>query len=239
MSSLHMSGNATAAPAPDFDRLAKIYRWMEWLSFGPWLSRCRQAFLDQMEGPRNALVIGDGDGRFTAALLRVNPEVQIDAVDASRAMAAALLRRAGPDEVRVRTHVGDAREWEPPVECRYELVATHFFLDCLTTDEVRTLAAGIGPALAGGARWVLSEFDVPQGPFGRLIARPLIAFLYIAFGLLTGLRVRRLPDFRAALRGTGLRLVERRRFLRGLLVGEMWAADRPQANVTSVLKSVG
>src|SRR6185437_1080687 len=57
---------------PKFDRLARVYRWMEWLSFGPYLSRCRRAFLPQLRDARRALVLGDGDGRFTAALLRRN-----------------------------------------------------------------------------------------------------------------------------------------------------------------------
>ena len=81
---------------PDLNRLAGVYAWMEAVTFGPWLSRCRLTFLGEMRSCRRALVLGDGDGRFTARLLRANPEVEIDTVDASTAMLRALLRRAGP-----------------------------------------------------------------------------------------------------------------------------------------------
>ena len=67
------------APPPDFDRLARLYRWMEYLTFGPWLQRCRSAFLGGIANSRRALVLGDGDGRFTARLLADCPAIRIDA----------------------------------------------------------------------------------------------------------------------------------------------------------------
>lgn len=207
----------------NFDRLAGLYRWMEWLSFGPWLHRCRLAFLSEMTSARRALVLGDGDGRFTAALLRANEDVQVDAVDASAAMLRALKRRSRPDGGSVRTVLADARQWTPDLR-GYDLVATHFFLDCLDTEEVRALAERIKPALAADAAWVISEFAEPPGWYGRLVARPLIGFLYFAFGKLTGLRVRRLPGYCAALKQAGFVLRHRRTWLGGLLVAEMWTA---------------
>ncbi len=226
---------------PDFDRLAPVYRWMEWLSFGPFLHRCRRAFLAEAGSARRALILGDGDGRFTADLLRANPDIRIDAVDASPAMLAALLRRAGPNAARVTTHAADAREWVragldswPDAETGpksgskmkagepFDLVVTHFFLDCLTTDEVRGLADCLCLHLAPGAVWILSDFAQPPGLYGRLVAAPLIGFLYRAFGLLTGLRIRRLPDHPAALAGAGFTLLRRQAFLGGLLVAEIW-----------------
>jgi ubiquinone/menaquinone biosynthesis C-methylase UbiE len=211
--------------APDFDLLAGIYRWMEWFSFGPWLSKCRLAFLDNMAGRRNALIIGDGDGRFTGRLVQSDPQVQVDAVDASPAMLRALTRRTDGARARVRTHLADARQWRPEPDRRYDLVATHFFLDCLTTSDVERLAAAVRPALTTGAVWIVSEFAVPKSVFGRLDARPLVSGLYQAFGILTGLRVRRLPDYRAALNGAGLKLIESRTFLHGLLVSELWVVN--------------
>src|SRR5665213_1652970 len=172
---------------PDFDGLAWVYRWMEWLSFGPWLGWCRNAFLREMGTARRALIIGDGDGRFTARLLKTNLEVRIDAVDMSPAMLQALLRRVGKNADRVREHCADVRVWEPAQggdgqKPLYDLVATHFFLDCLSTEEVRELALKLRPFVAAEARWVVSEFAIPQGWFGRLIALPLITALYGAFG---------------------------------------------------------
>ena len=67
----------------NFDRIARPYRWLEYLSLGRALERCRFHFLPRLRDCRRALVLGDGDGRFTAKLLDANPSVQVDAVDIS------------------------------------------------------------------------------------------------------------------------------------------------------------
>ena len=138
---------------PNFNPLARPYCWIEWFSFGPWLSLTRRTFLAKATHARRALVLGDGDGRFTAHLLRTNPTIEVDAVDSSSAMLQELRRRAGPHVGRVRVHLADARTWQAPVpvlfhscDQPYDLIATHFFLDCLTEPEVRRVAAGISRA---------------------------------------------------------------------------------------------
>ncbi len=209
-------------PAPNFDRLARAYRWMEYLTFGPWLQRCRCACLKELGGCRRGLVFGDGDGRFTAKLLRTNRIIEIDAVDSSRAMLHALLRRAGRDADRVHTNCIDVRDWEPR-EAGFDLVVTHFFLDCLDSEEIEALAERVRSAVSPAARWVVSEFAIPEGWFGRYVAGPLVWMLYRAFGCLTGLGVRTLPDHHAALRKAGFRPKERRSWLNGLLINEIWS----------------
>ena len=210
---------------PNFDRLAGIYRWMELVSFGPWLWRSRCAFFGELLQSRHALVLGDGDGRFTARLLRTNPDIQIDTVDASPAMLRALVRHAKPHAGRLCTFAADARHWQPSQTQTYDLVITHFFLDCLTTAEVQSLALKLRPALSPDAVWVVSEFAVPSGSFGSLIASPLVSILYWIFGLLTGLAIRRLPDHRSALERCGFTRRHTRTWLRGLLVSDLWSLN--------------
>jgi SAM-dependent methyltransferase len=215
---------------PNLDPLAQAYRWMEWLTFGPYLHRCRRTYLSDLTTARRALVLGDGDGRFTAELLRANPHVQIDAVDASQAMLRTLLRRAKTDAHRVQTHAADIRTWAheqarnqktSPTE-PYDLVIAHFFFDFLTTEEIRALTADLRPRLAPNARWIVSEFAQPNGLYGKLIAAPVIWLLYRSFALLTGLRIRRLPNHAAALRESGFTLETSRTLLNGLLIAEDW-----------------
>jgi hypothetical protein len=208
--------------APDFNHLARVYRWMERLTFGRALQRCRDAFLGDMRMARHALVMGDGDGRFAARLLEANSHVVVDAVDASCAMLHALKRNAGAQASRVRTHVADGRTWKA-LET-YDLIATHFFLDCLTSAEVDELAQRLRAGAAPSARWVVSEFAIPKGWFGWMVARPLVWCLYLAFKVLTGVHPWRLPDHRSAFRRAGFVLVQERRWLRGLLVSERWIA---------------
>lgn len=208
---------------PQFDKLARIYHWMEYLSFGPALTKCRNEFLPDTTHCRNALVIGDGDGRFTARLLAANKTIRVDAIDASPAMLEALLRGAGGNGARVRAEVADARAWRPRNSERYDLVVTHFFLDCLTNDEVRKLADWIRSSSTPNALWMVSDFAVPHTIFGRLVARPLVSALYRAFGLLTGLKIRSLPDHASALAAAGFRIGQKRTRLFGLVASELWA----------------
>jgi hypothetical protein len=215
--------DAQTTPA-DFDRLAPLYCWLEWFSFGPFLGQCRRAFLSEMQGRRTALIIGDGDGRFTTRLLKENSSIIVDAVDASGAMLDELERRTRPYALRLQTHRVDARRFLP--QHTYDLVVTHFFLDCLSTDQVAHLAMRIRAHAAIGSIWVVSEFAVPDAGLVRAIARPLVSGLYWAFGWLTGLQVKRLPDHPAALTQAGFTLLQRRERLGGLLVSELWQAER-------------
>ena len=213
------------AAAPNFDSLASVYRWVEWLSFGPFLWWCRCAFLNEMRGRHRALVIGDGDGRFSARLLAKDGSIYADAVDASALMLRALTCRAGGAEGRLLTICADARAWQPRPASSYDLVVTHFFLDCLATEEIGALARRVRGAIEPDAIWVVSEFAIPETWFGRWFARPLVCALYWAFGLLTGLEQRRLPAHQAALREGGFVLAQRRTLLGGLLASEIWRPD--------------
>jgi len=205
----------------DFDRLAGLYRWMEWLSSGPFLQWCRCAWIERMRENRRALVLGDGDGRFTARLLRANAQIRVDAVDASPAMLRALMRRAETEASRVKTQVADLRDWMPAL-AGYDLIVTHFLLDCLTEREVRRLVRAVRGVAADGAIWVVSEFAIPRGWLGRIVATPVVATLYRAFGWLSGLRVQRLPDYAAAFRENGFALEDTRTWLGGMLASEVW-----------------
>lgn len=211
-----------ASPPARFDRVARMYRVMEYLSFGPMLERCRFAHLPSLGRARRALILGDGDGRFSAKLLAANPHVCADAVDASPGMLRLLRERVARSgaSARLTTTCADARGFEPCAD-GYDLVVTHFFLDCLRSAETAALISRVRPHLAPGAMWVVSEFQVPEE--GRTwVARGVIGFLYFAFRVLTGLTVREIPRWREALRAAGFRRGNSRAWLGGLLVSELW-----------------
>ncbi len=207
----------------NFDRIAKPYRWLEYLSLGRALEHCRFHFLPQTHACRHALVLGDGDGRFTAKLLETNRAVQVDVVDISQKMLMLLLRRSGASARRIRTYHDDALKFSYTSTGRhYDLVVTHFFLDCLTQDEVDRLITRIQPSLANDALWVISDFRIPGGLM-RFPAQAYVGSLYLVFRWLTGLRVTRLPDYATALIGHGLRREAYNHSLAGLLTSEVWS----------------
>ncbi len=221
---------------PNFDSLAQPYRWLEYLSFGPTLHRARIHFLPQLASRRHALVLGDGDGRFTAALLQNHPQVRVHAVDISPSMLAALQKAAGPFQDRLTIEVADLRDWRPQPGTQYDLVVTHFFLDCLTTEQVASLARRLRPGIAANAIWIISDFAIPNTSFGQWIARPLVASLYVAFALLTGLPIRELPNHALALTRAGWSLTIHRPTLNGILTSQLWEREAPDPEIGAVCK---
>lgn len=200
-----------------FDGIARPYRWLEYLTLGPLLMRTRMHFLPQMAGRKRVLVLGDGDGRFLAALLRRDANVHADAVDTSAAMLSLLAERTGTQ--RVTTHRMSALAYQPAAPI--DLITTHFFLDCLTQAEADALIPRLARSLTPDGLWTVSEFRIPGGAM-RWPARVCVAFLYRVFGLLTGLKVRHLPDFAAPLKAAGLVRIGMHHRLFGLLTSELW-----------------
>jgi hypothetical protein len=88
------------------------------------------------------------------------------------------------------------------------------------------LAATVREAVSDHAIWIISDFAIPEGWFGRLAARPLVTGLYWAFGALTGLSVRELPDFAQALEQAGFARSRRLSRLGSLLISELWMRKR-------------
>jgi SAM-dependent methyltransferase len=225
-----MSERCTPNAQPDFDRVASIYRWAEYISLGPLLQQTRTRLLPHLAGSHRALILGDGDGRFTEQLLLHNPQCAVLAIDTSAAMLSHLRRRcvrSVPDCAdRLHTLHQNALTLDPlnPLP-NTDLVVSHFFLDCLTQSEVDQLTLRIASYLAPGSHWLVSDFTVPPNRFLRPFAAFYIRLLYIAFGLLTGLRVRHLPDPQTALRRAGFTRITRCTLLRGLLYTELWRRE--------------
>jgi ubiquinone/menaquinone biosynthesis C-methylase UbiE len=212
---------------PNFDRIAAIYRWAEYISLGPLLQRTRTRLLNQLNNPRHALVLGDGDGRFLEQLLLHYPQCTAVAADISAAMLDKLRRRclhSVPNAAtRLTTLQRSALEIDPPPA--NDLIVTHFLLDCFSQSDVDALITRIASQLAPGTLWLVSDFALPENQLLRPLARLYIASLYAAFRLLTGLRVRQLPDTQSALQRNGMRRITCVTLLGGLLYTELWQRE--------------
>ena len=194
------------------DRIARPYRWLEYLAFGRALERRRFRFLADAAGARRALVLGDGDGRFLARLAAVS-QTSIDYVDSSARMLELARNRAGPRRIVYRQ--ADALTL-PLVPAEYDLIATHFFLDCLNQRDLERLIERAARAAKPGALWIVSEFRRPSW------AAPLLAALFLFFRATTGLATRRLTDHRPLLGKHGFRLKCEETARHGLLASEVW-----------------
>jgi SAM-dependent methyltransferase len=211
-----------------FDRLARLYRWIEYFSFGSYLQQCRMLRIVEIVASPRALVYGDGDGRFLAELVQRAPEMWVVAIDASGDMLRQAAKRLLSD-AHVRLEQADALACEAAAfpEAPFDLVVSHFFLDCFDEAELAVLAAHVNAAAGEGAVWVVSDFSIPRLPVARQVGWLVVSGLYLAFRLLTGLRTRRLPDHGRVMRDSGWRLEDRRALLLGLLVSERWRRSYP------------
>jgi ubiquinone/menaquinone biosynthesis C-methylase UbiE len=191
---------------------------LEFVALGGSLERARFVWLDALAGATSVLVLGEGDGRCLARLVRIAPAARIHCVDASRAMlATAGARLASSDHsAHVRFTHADARDlaFAPGT---YDAIVTLFFLDCFTAGELEHLVPRLAGALRPGGHWLYADFAEPAGRLARWRARTWLAVLYAFFRWQTGLRVRRLPPAERLLERNGLVPRRSRDFQGGML----------------------
>lgn len=208
-----------------FDLLAPHYRWMEWLSAGGKLQRCRTAFLDAIPPPASVLIYGEGDGRFLIELLRRFPSVQVTVVDASAKMISQAKRRlqsASLTAAEVQFIHTDALTWTPP-SATYNLIVTCFFLDCFREDQLQHLIPAIADAASPYATWLVADFKVADSGLRRLRSRVILAILYLAFRLVTRLPAHELVAPAPLLQEQGFHRTRHAEYDRGLLYSSVWS----------------
>ena len=187
-----------------FDRIAPHYRWLETLVFGQQLQAARMAFVKEMREPDRVLVVGEGDGRFLAEFGKVYPHSGVDCIDASGRMIELARQRVGTASVNFVQ--GDVREVELPV-ATYDLVVTHFFLDCLNEQSLFLVSAKLARSAKRDARWLIADFCETERNGRHMGSRFLIALMYFFFRVVSGIEARRLIDYRPFLRAEGFSLV--------------------------------
>jgi ubiquinone/menaquinone biosynthesis C-methylase UbiE len=233
----------------NFDHIATYYRWFEYIAFGHSLERRRLTFLDRMKDSRRALVIGDGDGRFTAALAIRNHTVQIDSIERSSQMLRLARRRLRREQImnrdRIRLIQGDIRFVTLPTG-EYDLIATHFFLDVLNHHDLRLVVQRVVSAASRPCHWAVSEFDIPQHGWRHIHAEAWVKTMYFFFRCVAGLKVAELPEWRTAFLDHGFVCLHSEAAGAGLMRSELWQLEPDAASVvgharerSSVLNQVG
>ena len=192
-------GAPTSYPHPNvnFDRVAPFYRLLETLVFGDQLQQARNGFVRQIESPHRALVVGEGNGRFLVELLQAHPSMEIDCVEASTRMIDLARARLGNE--RVRFICIDVRQ-VALTEHRYDLIVTHFFLDCFTQATLPQVIEKLARAATHNATWLIADFCLPPQGWRRLRARMLLVAMYAFFRLVAGIEASKLVDYGPLLR---------------------------------------
>jgi ubiquinone/menaquinone biosynthesis C-methylase UbiE len=187
-----------------FDLLAPHYYWLEEIVFARRLQDARMAFVRRLSEPRRVLVVGEGDGRFLGEFIRLYPSAEIDCIDASPRMLALAQQRTRGGLIRF---LNVALEEAELPEKAYDLLVTHFFLDCFAEKTLPGIVRKLAAAAAGEAEWLVAEFQQPTRGWLRFPRRWLISLMYACFRLVAGIEGRRLVDYRQLLRANGFELV--------------------------------
>lgn len=207
-----------------FDRLAPYYRWMEFVSAGETMQRCRTRFLDEIPEARNILLLGEGHGRGLIECARRFPRAQITCVDASEGMLAQAQRqlaRNGLSTRCVRFVHANVLSWNPPARS-HDLIGTHFFLDCFRTDQLEAMIPRIAVVAAPDANWLISDFQIAPAGWKRVRSRLILWSLYAFFRAATRLPATKLVAPDPFLEQAGFRLQRRVETEWNLLRSDWW-----------------
>jgi len=207
-----------------FDTVAPWYRTLETIAFGNALQRARVACLGEIGSPRRGLLVGEGNGRFLAALLHQQPLIRIDCVDSSQRMLDLARRRiseTNPNQIdRVAFLQRDIASWSP--NDRYDLIVTHFFFDCFEMKEVGNIVAKLAQAAAPKAVWLLADFRIPDGGLAHAHAQAWLSVMYAFFRGVAGIAVHELVDPSPFLRVEGFTVERQHLFRLGMLKSQLW-----------------
>ena len=202
-----------------FDRVAPHYRWLETLAFGSQLQAARLTFVRQIEPPRRVLIAGEGDGRFLADLVRLYPGAEIDCVEASARMISLARQRIGAASVNfIHADIRDL----PLAADRYDLIVTHFFLDCFSGPALHETVRKLAGAATVHAEWLLADFHLPAAGWRRQKARLWLGAMYGFFRLTSDLETQRLEDPSPFLEAAGFACLEQHLARFRMIKSEHW-----------------
>jgi ubiquinone/menaquinone biosynthesis C-methylase UbiE len=157
--------------------------------------------------------------------LRLHLEVDVDCIDASARMlqlARERLERELPDRAnRVRFLQRDIMSWSAP-EHHYDLVVTHFVLDCFPEAALARIVSKLAGAATDDATWLLADFCIPPSGMARVRARAWLAAMYLFFRVTARIPANELIDPTPLLRAEGFALSRQHLFRKGILKSERW-----------------
>ena len=216
----------------NFDWLAPHYRWMEFVLAGGKLQRCRTAFLASLPKPQRVLLLGEGNGRFLGAFSRAFPEARVTCVDASPRMlrqARAHRESAGGTSEKVEYVTADVGDWKFPA-AEFDLIVTHFFLDCFRPDQLDGLIPKIAASGKAGAHWLVADFCRARQGWRRWRSQLILSMMYWFFETCSGLPARELTEPDTRMQAQGWHLQQRRYAEWDLLHTDLWVKSEGAGN---------
>lgn len=166
------------------------------------------------------MVVGDGDGRFTAELLRVRPDLRVDYVECSKGMVKLAQQRIEQLEVGESVHwaTENINEWKGS---GYDLVVTHFLLDCFEGDDLTLLIDSLYGKLNSRGYWLSSDFNPSVGWWARI----WVKLMYLFFRLVASLKASHLTPFEPLFKTLGMSSEAEFTSFRGFIYSSLWKKE--------------
>ena len=164
-----------------FENFSKVYRILEYITFGTLLQRARRSSLRVFESHPEArvLILGDGDGHFSCKAILRYPNTSIDSLDFSWGMLAAAINRIRKADSNALTYAYLFRY--------YAVFVSQFFIDCIASDEANDLIARLILALKPGVSFSCVDFAhsklQPMTSFFKIAVPALYGFFRHALGV--------------------------------------------------------
>lgn len=174
--------------------------------------------LEQRRGFERALYVGDGDGRGAELFAALEEDCELQLLDSSQAFLARAQERldgAGHRATYRRVDLPGG-DWDGDP---FDLIATHFFLDCFEPPELGRVISELSSQASPGALWIHSDFRRDPSGWRGLWTGTWLALLYPFFRWTTGIRARRLVEPDADLSGSGWQRLD------SIEVGSLWRAS--------------
>jgi hypothetical protein len=221
-----------------YDRLARFYPLLEYLTFGRALESARFCHLEHLDGCQNILVVGEGDGRFLARWLERaarrarNTESigspRVDVVDSSLEMIQRASHRCRPlldhTATRAEFHHATLEEYAARTSPgSYDGVVSHFFLDQFEGQQLTATIGALSKLASMRSRWLVSDYwngqnGPERGTLANSYSRLWLSILYPFFRAITHIPAARLEDPLPQIMGTGFDLSGSQTFLGGVLI---------------------
>jgi hypothetical protein len=104
----------------------------------------------------------------------------------------------------------------------YDLIVTHFLLDCFSEETLSPLIGRLADAATAEAHWLIADFCHPRRGWRRFRARVFIATMYFFFRVAAGIEARRLVDYRPLLRAQGFKCRDEMILPNEMICSELW-----------------
>lgn len=191
-----------------FNWLARHYDQLATMVFGKSLHQAQITYIEQIPHDANVLILGGGTGKILKELLRINSAGRIWYIEASSTMIE-LAKRNTSELNRQQILFIHGKEDSIPLEIKFDIVITDFFLDLFSQHSLDALIEKVNYSLAPGALWLACDFI----DYGKWWQKGALRMMYLFFRFCCGIESNKLPPWEFQLRQSGLQLIRSRFFV--------------------------